>query len=1190
MNDPRRAPKPLITAGGRTDPDATAAAGPGDAWDTLATSLGGLPRVLLRDTDADGETPSEPPSRPGSAEMPPPGNAPQRLQLLGELARGGMGAVLKGRDPDLCRDIAVKVLLDKHRDDPGLLCRFVEEAQIAGQLQHPGIVPVYRLGTLPDRRPYFSMKLVKGRTLAALLTERSDRADDLPRFVSIFEQVCRTMAYAHSRLVIHRDLKPSNIMVGGFGEVQVMDWGLAKVLARGEEAPRPDEASPANETVVATARGGPSGSDLSSAGSVIGTPAYMAPEQARGEIHRVDMRADVFALGAILCEVLTGRPPYVGRVPGEVQRKAARGDTAEALAAIDASDADPELIAMAHDCLAAEPDDRPADARAVADRAGSHLAGVGHRLRQAELDRAAEAARAEEAEAAAGAERRARRLTVGLAAAVLMMIGLAGGGYAWLESERSARRAATERAVEADLRRARDLQAEALAAPADRPGPWAEALASARGAEDRLRQGEADEPLRHRVAQAVGQIEQGRDQANERAARIAADRRLLAELESVRGARAEHWDSKRTDAEYAAAFRDAGLDLDATDPERAGAWIAARSDSVELASFLDDWAAVRAKAGADGKSTGRLVAAARTADPEPWRDALRAGFGAGGPAALESLRKLAGDEETLGTQPAESLLLLALRLKTAGDREGAARVLRRAWRMRPDDFWVNYELARSRGPESGSIAEMFPRPEEAMRHLTAAIAVRPGSPMAHSNLGGILMDVLHDPEAAVAELRTAIRLKPDHANAHTNLGNVLLARGEREEAIAELRTAIRLKPDHAVAHGSLGNALHDQRKYEEAGAEFRAAIRLQPDHAVAHGNLGLVLHDQRKYEEAGVELRTAIRLKPDYADAHVNLGNVLLAQGRRDDAIAEFREAVRLKPDHALAHHNLGLALGGRQDMDEAIAELRATTRLRPDFAQAHGNLGVALDARGKRDEAIAEFREAVRLEPDYALAHCNLGQSLLRQGRFREALAEYRRGHELGSKRTGWRHPSAEWVRYAEQMAALDARLPAVIRGEDRPGDAADGLALAEVAYSTGRPVLSARLYGEALKADPRLGDDRRARHRYNAARAAARAGCGQGRDDPPPDEAARAGLRKQALDWLGAELNAWGRVLDTGDPKARAGVAATLRHWKEDSDLAGIRDAVSLTKLPESESKPWQALWADVDRLLRRAGGEKP
>ena len=231
-----------------------------------------------------------------------------------------MGAVFKGRDPDLGRDLAVKVLLDAHKDKPELVRRFVEEAQIGGQLQHPGVVLVYELGNFGDCRPNFTMKLVKGQTLSELLSERKSPVDDLPKFLAIFQQICQTMAYAHARDVIHRDLKPSNVMVGSFGEVQVMDWGLAKVLPRGGVV---DDAAadraPANQTVIAARVD--SDSDLSQSGSVMGTPAYMAPEQARGEIELVDERADVFALGSILCEILTGRPAFVGRNSGEIHRK-----------------------------------------------------------------------------------------------------------------------------------------------------------------------------------------------------------------------------------------------------------------------------------------------------------------------------------------------------------------------------------------------------------------------------------------------------------------------------------------------------------------------------------------------------------------------------------------------------------------------------------------------------------------------------------------------------------------------------------------------------------------------------------------------------------------------------------------------------------------------------------------------------
>ena len=197
--------------------------------------------------------------------------------------------------------------------------------------------------------------------------------------------------------MIHRDLKPSNVMVGSFGEVQVMDWGLAKVLPRGGAV---DDAtagkSPPEETVIATARSGSSDPELSHPGSILGTPSYMAPEQARGEIERVNERADVFALGSILCEVLTGSPAFVGRTTGEIQRKAALGDLAEALARLDACGADPELIALAKDCLAREPEDRPREAGVVSGRVASYLAGVQERLQSAERDRAVAEARAVE--------------------------------------------------------------------------------------------------------------------------------------------------------------------------------------------------------------------------------------------------------------------------------------------------------------------------------------------------------------------------------------------------------------------------------------------------------------------------------------------------------------------------------------------------------------------------------------------------------------------------------------------------------------------------------------------------------------------------------------------------------------------------------------------------------------------------
>ncbi len=163
--------------------------------------------------------------------------------------------------------------------------------------------------------------------------------------------------------------------------------------------------------------------------------------------------------------------------------------------------------------------------------------------------------------------------------------------------------------------------------------------------------------------------------------------------------------------------------------------------------------------------------------------------------------------------------------------------------------------------------------------------------------------------------------------------------------------------------------------------------------------------------------------------------------------------------------------------------------------------------------------------------------------------------------------------------------RLPALLKGDERPKDNAERLALAQMCSDTKRHAAAARFWAEALDADPKLGDDRQAGHRYNAACAASLAAAGQGKDDPSPDEAARAKLRGQAMGWLKAELAAWTKILESGPPQARPFIAQTLNHWKQDTDLAGIRDAEALAKLPEAERKDWQALWAEVDALLKTA-----
>lgn len=296
-----------------------------------------------------------------------------RFYILEEIARGGMGAILSVQDSSLKRKVAVKLLLGEHADKIELKRRFVEEALIMGDLQHPGVVPIFEVGELDDGRPYFAMKLVEGDSLADLLNRRSGPQEDLPRFLRILERVCQTIACAHTRRVIHRDLKPLNVMVGVHGEVLVMDWGLSKRLSPLKSidalAAKRFPATSDDETPTETDASG----DRTRTGSVLGTPAYLPPEQAQGHADTCDERGDVFGLGAILCEILTGKPPYWDADQQVVLAEAMNADLGPAHERLTRCGANRELVALASRCLSPNRDDRPANASAVADVLAKYL-------------------------------------------------------------------------------------------------------------------------------------------------------------------------------------------------------------------------------------------------------------------------------------------------------------------------------------------------------------------------------------------------------------------------------------------------------------------------------------------------------------------------------------------------------------------------------------------------------------------------------------------------------------------------------------------------------------------------------------------------------------------------------------------------------------------------------------------------
>lgn len=346
-----------------------------------------------------------------------------RYEVGTELGRGGIGVVFEARDVELGRPVALKFLHDQWLDEPGFVERFTKEAQLGGQLQHPGIPAVYEF-VRTGPRPFLSMKLIEGHTLAEELRRGDDRPSALPRLLRIFEAVCQTVGYVHSHGVIHRDLKPSNVMIGAFGEVQVVDWGMAKVL--GGDGAAITEPEPG----AGRRPGRVPGESDTVPGSRLGTPAYMSPEQAGAGTAVVDQRSDVFSLGAILCEILTGEPPYTSDESGSAKSAdllamaaaANLGPTSERLRG---PDVPATLAALCLECMAADPAERPRDAGALAQRIDDYTEDVEVRARRAEIEAATVRVRA----------RGTRRLLAVSAVALVIAVGLLIA--AWLNWQRA---------------------------------------------------------------------------------------------------------------------------------------------------------------------------------------------------------------------------------------------------------------------------------------------------------------------------------------------------------------------------------------------------------------------------------------------------------------------------------------------------------------------------------------------------------------------------------------------------------------------------------------------------------------------------------------------------------------------------------------------------------------------------------
>jgi tetratricopeptide (TPR) repeat protein len=358
----------------------------------------------------------------------------------------------------------------------------------------------------------------------------------------------------------------------------------------------------------------------------------------------------------------------------------------------------------------------------------------------------------------------------------------------------------------------------------------------------------------------------------------------------------------------------------------------------------------------------------------------------------------------------------------------------------------------------------------------------------------------------------------------------------------------------------------------EAVKQYEAALRVEPTHYWSLLGLGDSLTNLGQQEQdfalAAAAYTGCILKRPDHARPYSGRGQAYFKSHRPKEAEAEYRNALRLRPDDPETYNNLGSALLELRRYPGAEAESREALRLRPDYPEAHVNLAASLTAQGERGEAQAVCREALRRRPDFLDAHTSLSSAFIAQGKDAEAEAECREALRLG------------------------------------PGYPTAQAALGNALLGQGKAAAAARFYAQAFAVWPWLANHQLQRFCYNAACAAALAGCGQGKDSAGPDEAERARLRGQALICLRSDLAAWSRLLETQPAEARAGVQRTmkldvamidlrvacphvqetLRHWQQDANFAGVRGD-ALAKLPEAERQAWQQLWANVEALRLRA-----
>ncbi len=969
------------------------------------------------------------------------------------LGRGGMGVVYKARHRRLNRPVAVKMMLAGGYAGPPELARFYREAEALAALGHPNIVQVHEVGDL-DGLPYFTMEYVEGGSLALKL---ADTPLPTREAAALLATLAEAVQFAHQSGIVHRDLKPANVLLTTAGTPKIGDFGLARRL-----------------------NGGPS---VTRTGTALGTPSYMAPEQARGDRGAAEPPTDTYALGAILYELLTGRPPFRAETAEETLRQVLSEDPVPPSRLNGMVPRDLETVCLK--CLQKEPRFRYQSAGALArdlhrflngEAVAARPVGIFYRL-----------------------SRRIRRrpaLSAAVVIATLLTVALIGSG-AWMISERSAAAReveATQRAAADDLREMAELLEKSS---------WPEARAAMERAKGRL--GNINSPELRRL------LGQG-----------ARDLDLAADLEEIRlllssGGGDPTTKSHSPETMYSEAFQKYGIDLMVLDPALAATQIRNSPIRETLLAFLHDWLYWISDA-----NRVRVQTVVDLSDDDSWRRSFR---------ELIAMKiKDPGKTKALAIapeaveQPTVILSGLGGALLANNQREETLTLLSEAQQRHPGDFWINYLLGHFWDQE---------RPQRAVGYFRAAVAIRPSSDQAYLMLARALRDS-GDADGSIAPYKQAIALNPDRVFVG-ELAKLLAPKGRLEELrVLWERLLERNPPEYAPWYGyaQLCLFLGHEGAYRRASKDLLDRFGNSTDWVVAE------------------RTSLACLLLPDSGDELRRAGDLA------DRAVAAGQKAS--EPGNPYLWFLKGLSEYRLGRPERAIPLLQASAPKLPDRAGPGLVLAMARYQSGSAKEARKTMAAAVR--------NYNWDKS--------------------------WADHTSGWVsnvlrREAERMILPD--LPAFLEGTYQPQNNDERLAMLGVCQFEGRWSKAARLYTEAFEADPKLAEGQYAQDHYAAACFAALAGSGSGKDGTHAGELECAHWRKQARDWLRADLASIEKLLGSNVPNSRQYVQSTLPRWAATSDLAGLRDPAELEKLPPCERQECRSLWSDQDALLRRAADSK-